>query len=119
VGRHELLYRPLHGGRIGPGKPQLPHRALQAVREASATRLDHVEDVEARRQRRVQFGADLPRVTRPVHADLEVLRLAGHPSRGGAGIGDLRVRAEPRAISHRYTRAPYRSFHGTGDVTVA
>lgn len=73
-----------------------PYRGLQPVSEIPHARLHGLHRVQPSEKGPVRQDAYVLRIAVLSEAELEVLRLAGHPCRGGTVIGAPRVRREPR-----------------------
>ena len=103
------------------GRPEvdLPAARLEPVGQGASGRLHDLDDVEAVGQRLRERGVHAGGVDDLGEPDLEVLRLAGRPGRGGPGVGDAGVRVEARGVGHRHPGAEDRALEGPAEVAVA
>ena len=112
-----------------PRPPRRPPARPAAARSASATasirsaRLPSPATTASRTSRPGDSAASSATgssagSTGGLQADLQVLGLAGHPGRRGAGVRDLRVRAEALRVGHRYGGPAQRTLERPGEVPV-
>ena len=111
--------RPLGIVRLDTVEPELPHGRLQPVGESGSPGLDRIDQIEPRRQRLVQQGAQLLGIAGLGEGDLQVLGLAADAGGCGIGVRDLGVRGETRRVRHRHLGPAQRPLESALEVAVA